>query len=210
MAKKKETHGFASRGGVKLQAALGEFGLSVEGKICADAGCSTGGFTDVLLRSGAAKVFAIDTAYGELAWTLRNDPRVVVLERTNVRKLESLEEPAEVVTVDISLISALKILPSIKGWLASHADLVVLIKPQYEALKEELPRGAIITDPNTHRNILSRTLQSLKEELELHPVALISSPITGSGGNKEFLVHLSNTAPAKECDIAEAIKIVLS
>lgn len=180
---------FVSRGGYKLVAALQEFAVSPQGKVCADVGCSTGGFTDVLLQSGAAKVYAIDIGYGDLAWNLRQNPRVVVMERKNAMSIEALPEPINLVSVDVSLLTLTKVLPNVRRWLAPEGEIVALVKPQYEARPEELPEGAVITDPTVHCAILERFL-SWAAEQGFGPQSLTSSPILGKGGNREFLVWL--------------------
>ena len=149
---------FVSRGGEKLEAALSAFAISVEGKICADVGASTGGFTDCLLQHGAAKVYAIDVGYGQLDYGIRQDPRVVVMERTNARYLESLPERVEIVTVDASFISLRLLLPVIKRWLASPASVVILIKPQFEAGKHDVGKGGVVKSPDVHRRVLREVL----------------------------------------------------
>ncbi|MDC0358437.1 TlyA family RNA methyltransferase [Oligoflexia bacterium] len=185
----KEDSPFVSRGGLKLQGALGKFGTKVQGKICADVGACTGGFTDALLQNGAAKVFAIDVAHGDFAWKLRADEKVILMERTNAAHLESLDEPVDLVVVDVSLLSVKKILPQAMLWVKSQFEMIVLIKPQYEASPEQLPSGAVISDPLLHKTILLDVL-SWMESTGLFPCALMASPILGMGGNKEFLVLL--------------------
>ena len=186
-----EEQRFVSRGGEKLQAAIDEFRLDVTGRICADAGASTGGFTDCLLQAGAEKVYAIDVGYGILDWKLRNDPRVITLERTNVRKLEQLPEPITFLTADVSFISLKMILPRTINWFSDQGvEGVVLIKPQFEATKDEAAKGeGVITDPAVHRRVLEEVL-SFSEELNFIVKGLIRSPLTGPAGNQEFLVWL--------------------
>jgi len=186
---------YASRGGYKLAAALDAFELDVDGRICADVGACTGGFTDVLLQRGAARVYAIDVGYGLLAWKLRQDERVVVLERTNVRHLEVLPEPVSFVAVDVSFISLRLVLPVVRRWLASAGpggtagDVIALIKPQFEAARESVGKGGVIRDSAVHRQVLGELLSWAKEE-GLSPAGLIRSPIEGASGNVEFLVWL--------------------
>jgi 23S rRNA (cytidine1920-2'-O)/16S rRNA (cytidine1409-2'-O)-methyltransferase len=195
---------FVGRGGLKLQKALSTFHLPVHDKICADVGCSTGGFTEVLLGSGAARVYAIDTGYGELAWKLRTDPRVVVMEKTNMLTVDRLPEPINVVTVDLSLLSLTKALPVVSGWLATEASVIALVKPQYEATRDQLPPGAVITDPALHVTILETLIPELTR-LSLHPRGLTVSPITGGkGGNVEFLLWLERT-PSDSFHLEEAV-----
>lgn len=180
---------YVSRGGFKLAGALETFDIDVAGRTCADVGACTGGFTDVLLQQGAARVYAIDVGYGQLAWKLRQDERVEVLERTNVRYLESLPEPVTFVAIDVSFISLQLVLPAVKQWLAPAAEIVALIKPQFEAGKDQVGKGGIVRDPAVHRDVLVRTL-AWAEEHGLNPAGLIRSPIEGGEGNVEFLVWL--------------------
>ncbi len=184
---------FVSRGGEKLSAALDAFNVSPNGKVCADVGASTGGFTDCLLQHGAAKVYAIDVGEGILHWKLRNDPRVVVMEKTNARYLASLPEAIELVSVDVSFISLKVILPVVRAWLARPADVIALIKPQFEAGRREVARGdGVIRDVQVHRRVLEETL-SFAHEQGYSVLGLLASPITGPKGNIEFLAWLGWT-----------------
>ncbi len=177
---------FASRGGFKLAGALQQFNLSPSGLTAADVGASTGGFTDALLQAGAKRVYAIDVGYGELAWELRNDPRVVVMERTNARLLETLPEPVALVVIDVSFISLKLILPAVLRWTAPDASIVALIKPQFEAPQDAVDVGGIVRNVETHRLVLTEILESAaKLGLGLH--GLTRSSITGAEGNVEFL-----------------------
>lgn len=182
---------YVSRGGEKLEAALAAFGLEIlDSRICADVGASTGGFTDCLLQHGAGKVFAIDVGYGELHWKLRNDPRVVVMERTNARYVEDLPEPVSLVTIDASFISLRVLLPTVRGWFRSGGEVVALIKPQFEAGRQEVSRGdGVIQDPQIHRRVLTEILDFAREE-RWAVAGLVRSPLKGPKGNVEFLVHL--------------------
>jgi 23S rRNA (cytidine1920-2'-O)/16S rRNA (cytidine1409-2'-O)-methyltransferase len=188
---------FVSRGGEKLLGAFDAFsasGLAVEGKICADVGASTGGFTDCLLQHGAAKVYAIDVGYGQLDFRLRADERVVVMERTNARHLESLSEPVAWVVADTSFISLRYLFPVFRGWLAESAQLVVLIKPQFEAGKEHVGKGGVVRDPTTHYRVLVEVLSAaLREGYVVR--GLVPSPLKGPSGNVEFLAWLAVGAP---------------
>jgi len=206
---------FVGRGGEKLEAALVRFGLDVTGAVATDVGASTGGFTDCLLQHGACRVYAIDVGYGQLAWRLRNDPRVLVMERTNARYLESLPEPVDLVTADVSFISLGLILPAAVRWLTSPAPppvgggrggcggqrpwppspppvgggkggVVALIKPQFEAGRREVGKGGVVRDPEVHRRVLERVL-SIAAELGLGLRGLMPSPLRGPAGNVEFL-----------------------
>ncbi len=178
---------FVSRGGEKLEAALLHFGLNVAGVTAADVGASTGGFTDCLLQRGAQRVYAIDVGYGQLAWRLRNDPRVVVMERTNARYLESLPERVGLVVADVSFISLKLILPTAVNWLIpSGGEVIALIKPQFEAGRREVGKGGVVRDPAVHRRVLERVLVTAAE-LGLTLCGLMPSPLRGPAGNVEFL-----------------------
>ena len=178
---------YVSRGGEKLAAALDAFKVDVSGKVCADVGASTGGFTDCLLQAGAGKVYAIDVGYGVLHWKLRNNPHVVVMERTNARLLETLPEDVAVVTVDASFISLTLLLPVIQGWLLPDGDLIALIKPQFEAGPERLGRGGVVRDEGIRRDVLYEILSaSMEMGFQLH--GLHRSPLKGPKGNVEFLM----------------------
>lgn len=203
----KERPPYASRGGQKLAAGLDDFGLAVEGRICADVGASTGGFTDVLLQRGAERVYAIDVGYGQLDWRLRQEPRVVVMERVNARHLESLPAPIGLATVDVSFISLRLILPAVKSWLAPVADVVALIKPQFEAGRAQVGRGGVVRDPAVHRLVLSELLAWFPEA-GLYPQALRRSPVTGPAGNVEFLAWLRQK-PAAHFDPERQLAAVL-
>jgi 23S rRNA (cytidine1920-2'-O)/16S rRNA (cytidine1409-2'-O)-methyltransferase len=180
---------YVSRGGLKLEAALDAFGIDVRGKVVADVGASTGGFTDCLLRRGAARVYAIDVGYGQLAWSLRRDPRVVVMERTNVRYLEALPELIDLVTIDVSFISLGLVLPVVARWLRETGEIVALVKPQFEVGKGEVGRGGVVRRPEQHRLVLER-VAGWSRELGLRFDGVVPSPVLGPAGNREFLVHL--------------------
>lgn len=178
---------FVSRGAYKLEAALKAFPIAVAGAVCADVGVCTGGFTEVLLLNGAAKVYAIDVGYGDLDWKIRSDSRVVVMERTNARHLETLGEPISLVVIDVSFISLSKILPAVSKWLAEKATIVALIKPQFEARREEIGEGGIITDPLVHDRVIQEVV-SMLPTVGLTLRGVLPSPILGTEGNKEFLL----------------------
>jgi 23S rRNA (cytidine1920-2'-O)/16S rRNA (cytidine1409-2'-O)-methyltransferase len=177
---------FVSRGGEKLEAALIRFDLDVTDVAVADVGASTGGFADCLLQRGARRVYAIDVGYGQLDWRLRNDPRVVVMERTNARYLADLPEPIDLVTVDVSFISLEMIFPMAIGWLRTGGQVVALIKPQFEAGRSEVGKGGVVRNPNVHRRVLERVL-GIAVELGLGLRGLMPSPLRGPAGNVEFL-----------------------
>jgi 23S rRNA (cytidine1920-2'-O)/16S rRNA (cytidine1409-2'-O)-methyltransferase len=198
---------FVSRGGDKLEGAFQVFGLNVEGKICADVGACTGGFTDCLLQHGAAKVYAIDVGYGQLAMKLQQDPRVVVMERTNARYVEKLDSPVSFVTIDASFISLKILLPVIKNWLTQEAHLIALIKPQFEAGKSDVGKGGVVKDTNVHRRVLEEVLGFAQQTgFTVRGVAV--SPLTGPKGNVEFLGWLSVGEAAEAFDLETAIKTV--
>jgi len=183
---------FVSRGGEKLEAALEAFHMDVTGWVCADVGASTGGFTDCLLQRGATKVYAIDVGKGILHWKLRNDPRVVVMEETNARYVESLPEPVSLVTVDASFISLKILLPVIRRWKEERGEIVALIKPQFEAGKKDVARGdGVIRDPEIHKQVLLDVLGFAHTE-GFQIRGLIKSPLLGPKGNAEFLVWLND------------------
>jgi 23S rRNA (cytidine1920-2'-O)/16S rRNA (cytidine1409-2'-O)-methyltransferase len=186
---------FVSRGGEKLEGAIIAFDMNdLSGRICADIGASTGGFTDCMLQHGAVKVYAVDVGYGVMHWKLRNDPRVVVMERTNARFIESFEEPVSLVTIDASFISLRIFLPLFKKWFGRNSgEVVALIKPQFEAGRKESARGdGVIRDENVHRQVLHEILSAAEKE-GYTICGLIRSPLLGPKGNTEFLVHLKLT-----------------
>ncbi|HXL03777.1 MAG TPA: TlyA family RNA methyltransferase [Bacillota bacterium] len=181
---------FVSRGGEKLIKALEVFEIDVEDKVVMDIGASTGGFTDCLLQHGAGRVYAIDVGYGQLAWELRKNPKVVVMERTNVRHLEPerIPEPVDFITVDVSFISVIKFLKHLLTFLKDDGGLIVLIKPQFEAGREEVERGGVVRDPHVHAATIQRLVQFM-EGIGLEIKGLTYSPITGPAGNIEFFVY---------------------
>lgn len=201
---------YVSRGGVKLAAALDAFGLEVTGLTAADIGASTGGFTDCLLQRGAAHVFAIDVGYGQLAWKLRSDPRVTVLERTNVRYLEQLPGAtlADLAVIDASFISLSLVLPATLRLLTPQAHIVALIKPQFEAGKERVGKGGVVRDTRTHRQVLHE-VRELAGNLSLGIAGLIASPLLGPAGNVEFLIWLQHDQPT-DIDVEAAIEHALA
>jgi len=182
---------FVSRGGEKLAGALSDFEYNPSGLICADVGASTGGFTDCLLQNDAKRVYAIDVGYGQLAYKLRADERVIVMERTNARHLEALDEQVELVVVDASFISLTLLLPAIKLWLKADADVIALIKPQFEAGKNEVGKGGVVKDENVHERVI-RDVAEFGEALGFTVAGLTISPIKGAKeGNTEFLIWLN-------------------
>lgn len=181
---------FVSRGGEKLAGALAAFPAQVSGRVCADVGASTGGFTDCLLQAGAARVYAIDVGYGQLDYRLRADPRVVLLERTNARYLERLPEPVSLIVADASFISLRLLLPVFRGWIADAADVIVLIKPQFEAGKGQVGKGGVVRDAAIHAQVLDNVLAAAEGD-GYGLRGLIASPIKGPAGNIEFLAWLT-------------------
>ncbi len=180
---------WASRGGEKLAAALDAFGVDPAGLACLDAGASTGGFTDVLLQRGARVVYAVDVGRGQLVERLRRDLRVVVMDRTNLRTLASLPEPVQLATLDLSFISLGLVLPAVHNFLADGGRIVALVKPQFEAGREAVPRGGVVRDPNVHRLVLLAFAEQARAA-RCAPLDLIRSPIVGGDGNVEFLALL--------------------
>lgn len=198
---------FVSRGGEKLEAALQAFQVPVSEKVCADVGASTGGFTDCLLQAGAARVYAIDVGAGILDWRLRQNPHVVVMEGANARHITVLPEPVGLVTIDASFISLKALLPVIKGWLDESAQLVALIKPQFEAGRAQAARGrGVIRDPQLHEQVLLDVLHfAVGENFDV--LGLIQSPLLGPKGNVEFLASLAYPGSGSG-DIAVLVKAV--
>ena len=187
---------YVSRGGLKLEKALRDFGVKPEGFVCSDSGASTGGFTDCLLQQGAKKVFAIDVGYGQLDWKIRSDPRVVVMERTNIRYVtpEQLGEPLDLSVVDVSFISLKIVLPAIKALLKPSGQVLCLIKPQFEAGKEKVGKKGVVRDPQTH-------------QLGFRILGLTFSPVKGPEGTIEFLGHLTLEQLPENCP--ETAQVVL-
>jgi len=199
---------FVSRGGDKLAWALETFQLDVSGHICADVGASTGGFTDCLLQYGAARVYALDVGYGQIAFTLRRDSRVVVMERTNARYVDHLPEPVSLVVVDASFISLKLLLPVIKGWLTPEATVIALIKPQFEAGKQDVGKGGVVKDSRVHARVLEEILAFAREQ-GFAIRGLTTSPLKGPAGNTEFLAWFGwGDQPASE-DIQALIQKVV-
>ena len=199
---------YVSRGGQKLEKALRDFGVDPTGFVCSDSGCSTGGFTDCLLQQGASKVFAIDVGYGELNWKIRNDPRVVVMERTNIRYVtpEDIGEPLDLSVIDVSFISLRIVLPAIKNLLKEkQGQVLCLIKPQFEAGRENVGKNGVIRESAVHKEVLDNIV-ALAKELGFNILGLTFSPVKGPAGNIEFLGHLTLAdVPGIEPDTAEVV-----
>ena len=203
-----QTCPYVSRGGLKLEKALRDFGVKPEGFVCSDSGASTGGFTDCLLQQGASKVFAIDVGYGQLDWKIRNDPRVVVMERTNIRYVtpEDLGEELDLSVIDVSFISLSIVLPAIKNLLKEgKGQVLCLIKPQFEAGKEKVGKKGVVREPETHKEVLDNFVH-LAHELNFTILGLTFSPVKGPEGNIEFLGHLTLAdVPGIEPDTAGVV-----
>jgi 23S rRNA (cytidine1920-2'-O)/16S rRNA (cytidine1409-2'-O)-methyltransferase len=187
----KETCPFVSRGGYKLAAALEHFQINPAGYICLDVGASTGGFTDCLLQNGAAKVYAVDVGYGQLAWKLRQDPRVLVMERTNARYLQpdNLQDSIDLAVIDAAFISLKLLIPPILSLFQQNISIIALIKPQFEVGKGKIGKGGVVRDPALHQEVIDDIVH-FSEGLGLQSIGVIPSPILGPKGNTEFLIHL--------------------
>ncbi len=199
---------FVSRGGLKLQKAIESFALELDGRIAADIGASTGGFTDCMLQRGAAKVYAIDVGYGQLAWKLRNDPRVVCMERTNIRHVTPamIDEPIGFASIDVSFISLDKVLPTVFELLSDVADVVALIKPQFEAGREKVGKHGVIRDPSVHVEVIDNVIGSARS-VGFVIGGLTFSPIKGPEGNIEYLIRLMKGAGVDvEIDVARTVE----
>ena len=188
---------YVSRGGFKLEKAIKEFGISPENCYCMDMGASTGGFTDCMLQNGALKVYAVDVGYGQLDYKLRIDDRVVNMEKTNIRymDLNLIEEPIDLISIDVSFISLKHMFPVCDKILSDNGVILSLVKPQFEAGKEQVGKGGIVRDPAVHKDVIYKVIE-YAEQNNLHPNALTFSPITGTKGNIEYLLLLSR----KMCD----------
>ena len=200
---------YVSRGGWKLEKAINAFSIALEGKIAADIGASTGGFTDCMLKNGASRVYAVDVGYGQLAWAVRNDPRVVCLERTNARYLtrEQIPEPLDFAGVDVSFISLGLILPALRPLLKDGGEAAVLVKPQFEAGREKVGKKGVVRDPAVHLEVLERFLLQA-EQSGFSVKGLDFSPIRGPEGNIEYLGHLSaGSEESVRCDLAELVHL---
>ena len=201
--------GYVSRGGLKLARAVESFGLDLAGAVAADIGASTGGFTDCMLQNGAAKVYAVDVGYGQLAWTLRNDPRVVNMERTNARALtpEAIGELLDFASVDVAFISLEKVLPAVRSLLRPGGEIAALIKPQFEAGREKVGKKGVVRDPAVHIEVIARVADWCASH-GLSPLALDYSPVKGPEGNIEYLLHLRAEEGAGAVGAEEIERIV--
>ena len=200
---------YVSRGGLKLEKAMKEFPISLTGDVCADIGASTGGFTDCMLQNGARKVYSIDVGYGQLAWKLRSDPRVINLERTNIRYVTEAQvpEPIDFASVDVSFISLKLVLPVLYNLLRIGGEAVCLIKPQFEAGRELVGKKGVVRDPSTHVMVVEKALGYAKEN-GFTPIGLSYSPIRGPEGNIEYLMHLKKGEPMRVVILPDACEVV--
>ncbi|MCJ7836313.1 TlyA family RNA methyltransferase [Cuneatibacter sp. NSJ-177] len=190
---------YVSRGGLKLEKAMKEFGVTVSGKICMDVGASTGGFTDCMLQNGAVKVYAVDVGYGQLAWKLRQDERVVCMEKTNIRYLtpDQVAEPAGFASIDVSFISLTKVLEPVRQLLTEDGEVVCLIKPQFEAGREKVGKKGVVREKSTHLEVIEKVI-SYAKEIGFTVLNLDFSPIKGPEGNIEYLLYLTKNASCEE------------
>lgn len=200
---------YVSRGGLKLEKALANFDVTVEGKVCTDVGSSTGGFTDCMLQSGAVKVFAIDVGRGQLDWKLRQDERVVCMEKTNIRYVtpEDIGEPVDFSSIDVSFISLTKVLEPIRGYLRSDGEIVALIKPQFEAGREKVGKKGVVREKSTHHEVIEKVAQ-YANTIGFEVLNIDFSPIKGPEGNIEYLIHLRKCeggAPAIAVDLVTVV-----
>ena len=184
---------YVSRGGLKLEKAMTHFGVTLEGKICMDVGASTGGFTDCMLQNGAVKVYSVDVGHGQLAWKLRNDERVVCMEKTNIRYVtpEEIPDRIQFVSIDVSFISLTKVLGPVKALMEPDGEVVCLIKPQFEAGREKVGKKGVVRDPAVHREVIEM-VTAYAQSISFAPCHLEFSPIKGPEGNIEYLLHLRN------------------
>ena len=183
---------FVSRGGLKLDYGLGYFGLDVRDAVVADIGASTGGFTDCLLKRGVRRVYAVDVGYGQLDYRLRQDPRVIVMDRVNARNTPDIREKLDIVVIDVSFISVEKIIPAVAGLLKEKGSIIVLVKPQFEAKRKEVGKGGIIRQPEIHARVLGRFVKWVTDN-GYRLKGMVGSPIEGASGNREFLTWLKLT-----------------
>ncbi len=198
---------YVSRGGLKLEKAMTHFGISLEDKICMDIGASTGGFTDCMLQNGAKKVYAVDVGYGQFAWKLRTDERVVCMEKTNIRYVtpEDIADVLDFASVDVSFISLAKVLPAAKELLRDEGEMVCLIKPQFEAGREKVGKKGVVRDPAVHREVIEKVITDARE-LGFSILHLEYSPIKGPEGNIEYLIHICKGGRKEEnIDVNEVV-----
>ena len=199
---------YVSRGGLKLEKAMKNFGISLEGKVCMDVGASTGGFTDCMLQNHGSKVYSVDVGYGQLDWKLRNDPRVVCMEKTNIRYVlpEDIEEKVEFSSIDVSFISLNKFLLPVRNLLTEEGEIVCLIKPQFEAGREKVGKKGVVRDPAVHQEVI-RAVVSYAMGIWMQPLHLSFSPIKGPEGNIEYLLHLKKREEGTQVRLPDTISI---
>ena len=202
---------YVSRGGLKLEKAMQEFGVPIEGRSCADIGASTGGFTDCMLQNGAVRVYAIDVGYGQLAWKLRTDERVVNMERTNIRNVtpEDIGQLLDFASIDVAFISLTKVLPVAFTLLKEDGELVALIKPQFEAGREFVGKKGVVREPSVHENVI-RKVTGFARELGFVPMALTFSPVKGPEGNIEYLIRLTKDKSQQDTVTEERLAAVVA
>jgi 23S rRNA (cytidine1920-2'-O)/16S rRNA (cytidine1409-2'-O)-methyltransferase len=208
-----EIHGntlkYVSRGGLKLEKAMDHFGITLEEKVCMDIGASTGGFTDCMLQNGAKKVYAVDVGYGQFAWKLRQDPRVVCMEKTNIRyvKPEDIGEPLDFASVDVSFISLTKVLPAARELLTEQGQMVCLIKPQFEAGREKVGKKGVVRDRRVHEEVIEKIIGfALENGFSVHNLEY--SPIKGPEGNIEYLVYIEKSKEPKKEESVDISAVV--
>lgn len=201
---------YVSRGGLKLEKAINDFSLNLKDKVALDIGASTGGFTDCMLKNGAKKVYAIDVGYGQLAWELQKDDRVIVMDRTNIRYVEKehIGELADFATIDVSFISLKLVLPKVKELTTEYSDIIALIKPQFEAGREKVGKKGVIKDINVHKEVI-REIYNFCQSIGLYFSALTYSPVKGAEGNREYLAHIVKDS-TRVFDIDKQIEIVVN
>lgn len=192
---------YVSRGGLKLEKAMNHFDIELQNKVCMDIGASTGGFTDCMLQNGASKVYAVDVGYGQFAWKLRTDERVVCMEKTNIRYVtpEDIGEPLDFASVDVSFISLSKVLPAARELLKDGGEMVCLIKPQFEAGREKVGKKGVVRDPAVHREVIEM-VTAYAQSISFAPCHLEFSPIKGPEGNIEYLLHLKKLPEGEHCE----------
>ena len=199
---------YVGKGGYKLEGAIRDFGIALEGRVCIDAGACTGGFTDCMLQNGAVKVYAVDVGHGQLDWKLRNDPRVVCMEKTNIRYVvpEDLGEPADFSSIDVSFISLTKVLLPVRNLLTDEGEIVCLIKPQFEAGREKVGKKGVVRDPAVHQEVIEK-VRDYAMSIFMEPCHLSFSPIKGPEGNIEYLLHLKKHPEGTEVPMSLDISV---
>lgn len=202
---------YVSRGGLKLEKAMGQFGIVLENKVCMDVGASTGGFTDCMLQNGAVKVYSVDVGHGQLDWKLRNDERVVCMEKTNIRYVtpEDIEEPPEFVSIDVSFISLKKVLLPVRELLTADGELVCLIKPQFEAGREKVGKKGVVRDKKVHQEVIDMVMEYARS-IGFTLLHLDYSPIKGPEGNIEYLLHMTKRQDAVPEELISSIVVEAS